>query len=233
MTLGSNMRGFRAATTMLACAGLALSPAVANAAAKKHLTKKQTAALKEAKNAKPSGTIVTVAKMPTTTSKTGLGERLGLNSTLQLAAMNTAIKATPTYFSGSSTGCNNITALLAAQPGAIMAGNFRDSAGNCYVWLNLEQSSTLSGSEICKTTLHEMGHLTGLQHSTDSNDVMFSPFQSDPIPAPCVAQPAKAKTASASFSTCPPGATGADYCQAMSLKKPAKRSRARRAHKAA
>src|SRR5215212_2644195 len=104
MTLGSNTRGIRAATTMLACAGLALSPAVANAAAKKKPSKKQLAALKEARNAKPTGTI-----------KTG--------SALQLAAMNTAIKAAPTYFTGRSTGCSNVTAMLASQPGAIMAGN--------------------------------------------------------------------------------------------------------------
>jgi hypothetical protein len=68
-----------------------------------------------------------------------------------------------------------------------MGGNFRDSGGGCYVWLNLRQSSLLTGSEICKIALHEMGHLNGLQHSTDPLDVMFSPFQADPIPAPCVA----------------------------------------------
>jgi hypothetical protein len=193
---------------MLACAGLALSPAVANAAAKK-------------KPAKP-------AAKTQKTSAAGLGDRTALSSTLQLAAMNTAIKAAPSYFTGRTTGCSNVTAMLAAQPGAIIAGNFRDAEGNCYVWLNLDQSSLLTGSEICKTTLHEVGHLSGLRHSGDSHDVMFAPFISDSMPAPCVAKPAAAKV-KASRSVCPPGANGADYCQALPAKKAAKRSRARKA----
>jgi len=123
-------------------------------------------------------------------SNTGLGSTLGISATNQLAAMNTAIKATDSFFAGRTTGCKAVTPMLASQGGSIMAGNFRDSDGYCYVWLNMQQSEMLTGSEICKTTLHEMGHLTGLQHSADARDVMFSPFQSDPIPAPCLAQPA-------------------------------------------
>jgi hypothetical protein len=230
MTLRINTRGIRAATTMLACAGLALSPAVANAAAKK-TGKKHAATLKEAK--KPTGTVKFVAKAPTSTD-TGLGDRMELGSTTQLAAMNTAIKAAPTYFTGRSTGCARVTAMLTSQSSAIMAGNFRDGDGYCYVWLNLDQSQYLTGSEICKTTLHEMGHLSGLQHSADENDVMFAPFQSDPIPAPCVAQPpaskAKAKAKNASASVCPPGAANADYCQVVksAKKKSVAKKRSRR-----
>jgi hypothetical protein len=32
-----------------------------------------------------------------------------------------------------------------------------------------------------------MGHLTGLRHSQDPDDVMYSPFRADPVPEPCVA----------------------------------------------
>jgi hypothetical protein len=229
MTLRFNTRGFRAATALLACAGLALSPAVANAAAKKHTTKKSAAALKEARNAKPTGTVKALAKAPVSNAASGLGNKLGLGSATQLAAMNTAIKAAPSYFTGRTTACAHVTAMIASQPGQIMAGNFRDGSGNCYVWLNLGQSSMLTGSEICKTALHEMGHLTGLQHSADANDVMFSPFQSDPIPAPCVA-PAKVKATTAAVSVCPPGASGADYCQSVkaATKKRVTKKRTRR-----
>lgn len=40
--------------------------------------------------------------------------------------------------------------------------------------------------DICKLTLHEMGHLGGHEHAADPDDVMYSPFQSQPIPGPCV-----------------------------------------------
>ena len=193
MTLRISMRGFRAPTAMFVCAGLALVPAAADAASNaKRPAKKPAATVKEAHGKKPASTVKVVTKTPTTA--TGLGDTLALGPSMQLAAMNTAIKAGPTFFAGRSTGCTNVTAMLAAQPGAIMAGNFRDMTGNCYVWLNLSQSSMLTGSEICKTTLHEIGHLSGLQHSKDANDVMFAPFQTDPIPAPCVAQVGAKKT---------------------------------------
>jgi hypothetical protein len=99
--------------------------------------------------------------------------------------MNTGIKAAPAFYAGRSTGCTSLTAMLAAQPGPIMGGNFRDATGACYVWLNVQQSSMLTGSEICKLTLHEYGHLTGLEHTADPNDIMFSPFNADVIPSVC------------------------------------------------
>lgn len=182
MGLGTRLRGFRALTTMLACAGLALAPAAADAA---------------------------------TNARTGLGDQEGLAATTQLAAMNTALKAGPDFFAGRSTGCARVTAMLASSAGMVMAGNFRDADGYCYVWLNLQQSDVLTGEEICKTTLHEFGHLTGLQHSQDPSDVMYSPFRSDPIPAPCKATPASTSSGKA----CPPGTSNADYCQSTSAAK--------------
>jgi hypothetical protein len=188
MTLGTNARGLRAVTTLLACAGLALSPAAARATAT--AKPKPRKSVRELRNTKPK----TVAKKPkaiakrqATADSTGLGNRIGLAPGTQLAAMNTALAAAPSYFSGRSTGCAAVVPMLALQPGQVLGGNFRDSAGGCYVWLNLGQSSMLTGSEICKIGLHEYGHLTGLEHSEDQNDVMFAPFQSDPIPGPCLA----------------------------------------------
>ena len=66
-----------------------------------------------------------------------------------------------------------------------MAGNFRGQQSGCYVWLNLAQAPLLNAQEICKLALHEMGHLGGLEHSSDAGDVMYAPFQAQPIPAPC------------------------------------------------
>lgn len=190
MTLGKRLRGSRATTTCLITVLVAVSPAVAEAAAKKKApAKKHTHALKEAANKKPAKKL---AVKKTTTATDGLGSTLGLGPTMQLAAMNTAIKASGAFFVGRMTGCKAVTPMLASQPGQIMAGNFRDSDGYCYVWLNLQQSSMLTGSEICKTALHEVGHLTGLQHSADPADVMFAPFQADPIPSVCQPQPQQA-----------------------------------------
>jgi hypothetical protein len=67
-----------------------------------------------------------------------------------------------------------------------MAGNFRDQESGCYVWLNLAQAGLLNAQEICKLALHEMGHLGGLQHSAEADDVMYSPFEPQPIPSGCV-----------------------------------------------
>jgi hypothetical protein len=215
LSLHTALRGFRVTTALAICTALAVSPAVADAAAKKkHPAKKHTSAktLKEAKNSKPAKKVV--VKKPAANT-TGLGNTLGLGPTMQLAAMNTAIAASPNFYAGRTTDCTNITAMLASQPGPIMAGNFRDSGGNCYVWLNLNQSSMLTGSEICKTTLHEMGHLTGLQHSSDPADVMFAPFQADPIPAPCQVQPGAVSAKTSAAAICPPGTVNADYCQAV------------------
>jgi hypothetical protein len=193
MSLSFSLRGFRATTTLALTAALAISPAAADAAAKKPV-KKAATVKKEANGKKPAaGKVQAIGKRQSTTTPatpatdSGLGKRMGLGPTTQLAAMSTALKASPSYWTGLTTGCKVITPMLANQPGQIMAGNFRDSGGNCYVWLNLNQSSALTGSEICKTTLHEMGHLNGLQHSTNPLDVMYSPFQIDPIPAVCAA----------------------------------------------
>jgi hypothetical protein len=157
---------------------------------------------------------------------------MGLAPAMQLTAMRTAIAASPAFWVGHETGCNIVTPMLTSQPGLIMAGNFRDADANCYVWMNMEQSAQLTGSEICKTVLHEMGHLNGLQHSTDPTSVMFSPFQADPIPTECQAPVAPATVAKAKASTsrttiCPPGATNADYCQAAPAKRSTRRSHAR------
>jgi hypothetical protein len=156
---------------------------------------------------------------------TGLGNRSGLGPTTQMDAMRTAIAAAPGVFTGRVTGCADVTPLLASQSGPIMAGNFRDALGNCYVWLNLEQSSMLTGSEICKTTLHEMGHLSGLAHSPDPDDILYSPFRAVPIPAACgVAQQATARkhTTRARRRVCPPGQTKGDYCEIRRLAHAAK-----------
>lgn len=122
---------------------------------------------------------------PSHAAKTTSATRAPLSSTGALSAMRTAIAAAPRFFAGRTTGCPRITPMLTSEDSRILAGNFLDTSGNCYVWLNLEQSATLTWSQICKTTLHELGHLTGLQHSPDPNDVMYSPFRATPIPWPC------------------------------------------------
>lgn len=125
------------------------------------------------------GPQATAAKPP------AASDRVGLGATEQLTAMRVAIGAAGSYFAGRATGCAAVTPVLAAEPGSVIAGNFRDSDGNCYVWLNLEQSSLLTGPEICKVALHETGHLAGLVHSADPADVMYAPFEADPIPDVC------------------------------------------------
>jgi Matrixin len=118
--------------------------------------------------------------------RTPIEQQVGLRPGLQLAAMRSAIAAAPDYFDGFNSGCSRTMPVLAYQGGDVMAGNFRGQDAGCYVWLNLSQASLLTAREICKLTLHEMGHLTGLQHSSDPSDVMYAPFVSDPIPGPCV-----------------------------------------------
>jgi hypothetical protein len=113
-------------------------------------------------------------------------KRIGLRPGLELAAMRTAIAAAPGFWDGYQTSCARTLPVLTYVQGDTMGGNFRDQSSGCYVWLNLAQAPLLNAQEICKLALHEMGHLGGYQHSGDPNDVMYSPFTSDPIPAPCV-----------------------------------------------
>jgi Matrixin len=115
-----------------------------------------------------------------------LEKRIGLRPGLQLAAMRTAIAAAPQEFAGFDSKCARTTPVIAFVDGRTMAGNFRDQQQGCYLWLNLAHAPLLNAQEICKLTLHEMGHLTGLQHSANPDDVMYSPFEAEPIPAPCV-----------------------------------------------
>jgi hypothetical protein len=112
-------------------------------------------------------------------------KRVGLRPGQQLAAMRTAIAAAPRYFQDYRSDCGHTTPVIAQSQGQTMAGNFRDQQSGCYVWLNLAQAPLLNAQEICKLALHEMGHLGGLQHSSDASDVMYAPFQAQPIPAPC------------------------------------------------
>jgi hypothetical protein len=178
MSLPLSRRGFRAATAMLACAALAMSPALADAAGKsKHSKKKKPAAeLKQAKRTKPSHTA---------NSLPALGS-VGPAAPAQLDALRSGIAAAPGHFGERATGCASITPVLVNQPGQTIGGNFRDSADGCYVWLNLSQSAMLTAPEICKTALHEVGHLMGMEHSADPSDVMYTPFTTDPIPRVCL-----------------------------------------------
>lgn len=121
-----------------------------------------------------------------TAAPTPIEQRTGLRPGLQLAAMRSAIAAAPSFYPGFEPRCGRTVPVIAFVDSHVMAGNFRDTAGACYVWLNLAQAPLLSAQEICKTTLHEMGHLTGLQHSGDPDSVMYSPFAAKPVPEPCV-----------------------------------------------
>src|SRR4051794_11748282 len=111
--------------------------------------------------------------------------RTGLRPGLQLAAMRTTIAAAPQFFPGFHSGCARTTPVLAWSSGPALAGNFRDDSGGCYVWLNLANSAALTVGEICKTSLHEIAHQTGLANSPDPANVMHSPFFGRPLAAPC------------------------------------------------
>jgi hypothetical protein len=122
-----------------------------------------------------------------TAARTPPEQRTALRPGLQLAAMRTGIAAAPGFFTGFDSGCAQTVPVIAYVQGSVLAGNFRDDAGGCYVWLNLGRSPLLNAQEICKLALHEMGHLSGLRHSQDPEDIMYSPFRPDPVPEPCVA----------------------------------------------
>jgi hypothetical protein len=126
-----------------------------------------------------------------------LEKRIGLRPGLELAAMRTAIAAAPDTWPGYDSQCGRITPVIAYAAGQVMAGNFRDQESGCYIWLNLAHAPLLNAQEICKLALHEAGHLGGYPHSAQPEDVMYSPFLAQPIPAACVA-PLPAGTASRS-----------------------------------
>jgi hypothetical protein len=130
-----------------------------------------------------------------TAPRTPPEQRTALRPGLQLAAMRTGIAAAPGFFSGFDSGCTKTVPVIAYVQGSVLAGNFRDDAGGCYVWLNLGRSPLLTAQEICKLSLHEMGHLTGLRHSQDPGDIMYSPFRPGPVPEPCGAALAPSATA--------------------------------------
>lgn len=203
MSVRSLLRVSAGVASVVCAAALAVTPAAALA----HRSPAQTrqAAAKKA-----------VAKQ---NAASGLGTTVGQRAASQLAAVRTAIDAAPAFFPGHTTGCVATTPMLTNQSGQIIGGNFRDPGANCYVWINLAQTAMLTGSEICKVALHEMGHLNGLSHSTQVDGVMFSPFSGESIPAPCQA----ATIASfRSRTTCPAGTTNADYCQAAAVTVPAR-----------
>ncbi|MDX6221494.1 MAG: hypothetical protein QOD91_548, partial [Frankiales bacterium] len=147
MSLRTTLRGFRATTTFVVTAAVAFSPAVAQAATKKHApAKTPRSALKEAHGKAPAkSTVKLVGKSQTpatpalATAANGLGNKMGLAPAMQLTAMRTAIAASPAVWVGHETGCNIVTPMLTSQSGLIMAGNFRDADANCYVWMNMEQ----------------------------------------------------------------------------------------------
>jgi hypothetical protein len=99
--------------------------------------------------------------------------------------MRTAIADAPEFYTAFDPGCGRITPVIAYETSTVLAGNFRDDSGGCYVWLNLNHAPLLDAQEICKLTLHELGHLTGLQHSQDPDDVMYTPFRASPVPRGC------------------------------------------------
>jgi hypothetical protein len=148
-------------------------------------------------------------------SSSGLGDRLGVGPTTELSALRIGIAAASAFFGEAPTGCATVTPVLASVPGLVMAGNFRDIEGNCYVWLNLQQAPLLSGSEICKLALHEMGHLSGLQHSADPDNVMYAPFRATPLPDQCADSARRSERATThprGARVCPLGARSPDYC---------------------
>jgi hypothetical protein len=116
-----------------------------------------------------------------------LSQRSGLRPGQQLAAMRAGLGAAPGTFAPAASGCTHTTPMLAYDRGGVLGGNFRDQNGRCYVWLNLAHSPLLTAREICKLALHEAGHQFGLRHSADPDDVMYSPFRAQPVPAACAA----------------------------------------------
>lgn len=100
------------------------------------------------------------------------------------AALLTVLAAS-LHLGGTPASCTHVTPLLGVDRPAIVSGNFRDTQGGCYVWLNLNARLPRRMSGICKLTLHELGHLDGQRHSPDPNSVMYSPYRASPVPDIC------------------------------------------------
>jgi hypothetical protein len=113
------------------------------------------------------------------TGDVGLAARRALN------AVAVTIQVAPQVFSDFKTPCTHITPVLAAVSGPIMAGQFKDGSGGCYLWLNLLNTADIPAPDLCKLVLHELGHLSGLEHSKDKAEVMYSPFLSQPVVPAC------------------------------------------------
>jgi hypothetical protein len=122
-----------------------------------------------------------------------LNDQVGLAARRALNAVSTTIQLAPQQYPGFKTPCSHITPLLTSVEGPQMAGEFNDGDGGCYIWINLLNVADISSADLCKLSLHELGHLSGLQHSKDPADVMYSPFVSKPTPPVCAARASAAR----------------------------------------
>lgn len=106
-------------------------------------------------------------------------------SALALLLQLTALLPSGYGYVGEPRACVRVTPVLALDRSAVVSGNFRDTQGDCYVWLNARVVGVLRRAQRCKLILHELGHLAGLRHSANSRSVMFSPFLPAPAPRLC------------------------------------------------
>ncbi|MEA2425290.1 MAG: hypothetical protein QOH13_1700 [Thermoleophilaceae bacterium] len=125
-----------------------------------------------------------------------LPEAVSMGARRALNSVASAIVLAPRAFPGYQSHCTRIMPMLASVAGSVMAGNFRDADGACYVWINLSTTAGITGAALCKLSLHELGHLGGYTHVADVADVMHAPFVPTPIPPACAQQPAALRAAS-------------------------------------
>lgn len=97
------------------------------------------------------------------------------------------------YWAGRPSACAHTYVAAIVSGGSPEGGNFRDESGNCYVWINTDDSP-YTGPDVCKIIVHEVGHLRGLQHSPDPRSVMYSPYHSSPMPSRCRHLPRRTRT---------------------------------------